>query len=225
MKIIQIPNGAFVENSYLVVDEAAGECAIVDPGEEAGLILHKVNETGARPVAIWITHAHIDHVLGVPRVHAETGAPIYLHPADRPLYDSLTQQGSWFGLTVDPLPPPDRDLEAGQRLDVGGIEFTVRHTPGHSPGSVSFVRQGTIFGGDVLFNGSIGRTDLPGGDAATLLKSIHLYSRRSKLPKGHGGEGDHGKSVKRRTDVPGLFVGGREGRDKMNFVDAKCIRH
>jgi len=99
--------------------------------------------------------------------------PIYLHPADRPLYDSLTQQGSWFGLTVDPLPPPDRDLEAGQRLDVGGIEFTVRHTPGHSPGSVSFVRQGTIFGGDVLFNGSIGRTDLPGGDAATLLKSIH----------------------------------------------------
>src|SRR5882757_9597809 len=75
----------FAENCYLVVDEQAGECAIVDPGEEAGLILHKVEETGAKPVAIWLTHAHIDHVLGVPRIAAETGAPVWLHPADRPL--------------------------------------------------------------------------------------------------------------------------------------------
>src|SRR2546422_6249121 len=72
----------FAENCYLVVDERAGECAIVDPGEEAGLILHKVEETGAKPVAIWLTHAHIDHVLGVPRIAAETGAPVWLHPAE-----------------------------------------------------------------------------------------------------------------------------------------------
>jgi len=146
---------------------------MIDPGEEPQMFLAELNTRGWSLGGIWITHGHIDHILGVAAVKRATGAPIYLHPADRPLYDSLTQQGSWFGLKVDRLPPPDRDLEAGQRLDVGGIEFTVRHTPGHSPGSVSFVRQGTIFGGDVLFNGSIGRTDLPGGDAATLLKSIH----------------------------------------------------
>ena len=177
MKIIQIPNGAFVENSYLVVDEAAGECAIVDPGEEAGLILHKVNETGARPVAIWITHAHIDHVLGVPRVHAETGAPIYLHPADRPLYDHVPDQAAAFGLApVPPLPPPEKSWSHGESIQVGALTFDVRHTPGHSPGSVSLVGEGVgvgvVFSGDVLFQGSIGRTDLPGGSLETLLASI-----------------------------------------------------
>jgi glyoxylase-like metal-dependent hydrolase (beta-lactamase superfamily II) len=173
LEVVPLPNGQFGENCWLLADARTGEAVIIDPGEEPQMFLAELNTRGWSLGGIWITHGHIDHILGVAAVKRATGAPIYLHPADRPLYDSLTQQGSWFGLTVDPLPPPDRDLEAGQRLDVGGIEFTVRHTPGHSPGSVSFVRQGTIFGGDVLFNGSIGRTDLPGGDAATLLKSIH----------------------------------------------------
>jgi hydroxyacylglutathione hydrolase len=173
MKIIQIPNGSFVENCYLVVDEAARECAIVDPGEEAGLILHKVGETGARPVAIWITHAHIDHVLGVSRVHAETGAPIYLHPADRPLYDHVPEQAAAFGLApVLRLPPPEKSWSPGESIRVGALTFDVRHTPGHSPGSVSLVGEGVVFSGDVLFQGSIGRTDLPGGDLETLLGSI-----------------------------------------------------
>jgi hydroxyacylglutathione hydrolase len=173
MKIIQIPNGAFVENCYLVVDEAARQCAIVDPGEEAGLILHKVSETGARPVAIWITHAHIDHVLGVARVHAETGAPIYLHPADRPLYDHVPEQAAAFGLApVAPLPSPEHAWSHGASIQVGAVTFDVRHTPGHSPGSVSLVGAGVVFSGDVLFQGSIGRTDLPGGNLETLLGSI-----------------------------------------------------
>jgi hydroxyacylglutathione hydrolase len=173
MKIIQIPNGAFLENCYLVVDEDAGECAIVDPGEEAGLILHKIHETGARPVAIWITHAHIDHVLGVPRVRTETGAPIYLHPADRPLYDHVPEQAAAFGLGPVPrLPPPDRSWTPGEPIRVGGLTFDVRHTPGHSPGSVSLAGEGVVFSGDVLFQGSIGRTDLPGGDLTTLLAGI-----------------------------------------------------
>jgi glyoxylase-like metal-dependent hydrolase (beta-lactamase superfamily II) len=173
LEVVPLPNGQFGENCWLLADARTGEAVMIDPGEEPQMFLAELNTRGWSLGGIWITHGHIDHILGVAAVKRATGAPIYLHPADRPLNDSLTQQGSWFGLKVDPLPPPDRDLEAGQRLDVGGIEFTVRHTPGHSPGSVSFVRQGTIFGGDVLFNGSIGRTDLPGGDAATLLKSIH----------------------------------------------------
>jgi len=172
MRIVQIPNGQFVENCYLVVDEQAGECAVVDPGEEAGLILHKLAATGAKPVAIWLTHAHIDHVLGVPRVAAETGVPVWLHSADRPLYDAVPEQAAWFGLEAPALPPPDRTFAHGDTVRVGGLAFQVRHTPGHSPGSVCLVGPGVVLGGDVLFAGSIGRTDLPGGDFETLIASI-----------------------------------------------------
>ena len=172
MRIVQIPNGQFVENCYLVVDERAGECAIVDPGEEAGLILHKLAATSAKPVAIWLTHAHIDHVLGVPRVAAETGVPVWLHAADRPLYDAVPEQAAWFGLAAPALPPPDRTFAHGDTVRVGDLAFQVRHTPGHSPGSVSLVGPGVVLVGDVLFAGSIGRTDLPGGDFDTLIASI-----------------------------------------------------
>ena len=172
MNVVQIPGGQFVENCYLVIDEAANACAVIDPGEQAGLILHKLRASGATPVGIWLTHAHIDHVLGVPELAAETGAPVYLHPDDRELYDAVPDQASWFGLTAEPLPPPDRELAAGERLTVGGLEFAVRHAPGHSPGHVVFAGHGAVFGGDVLFQGSIGRTDLPGGDFDTLIGSI-----------------------------------------------------
>ena len=172
MKIVQIPNGIFAENCYLVVDEAARECAIVDPGEEAGLILHKLQDTGARPVAIWITHAHLDHVLGLARVQAETGAPVWLHPADRPLFDAVPRQAAAYGLRCEPLPPPDQAWAHGDVARVGTLTFEVRHTPGHAPGHVVLVTDGHVLGGDVLFAGSIGRTDLPGGDFETLLASI-----------------------------------------------------
>jgi glyoxylase-like metal-dependent hydrolase (beta-lactamase superfamily II) len=88
MKVVPIPNGVFAENCYLVVDEPARQCAVVDPGEEAGLILHKIEESGATLVGIWLTHAHLDHVVGVGRLAEETGVPIWLHPADRALYDA-----------------------------------------------------------------------------------------------------------------------------------------
>jgi len=172
VKVIPIPGGQFVENCYLVVDEEARACAVIDPGEQAGLILHKLAASGAAPVGIWLTHAHIDHVLGVPRLAAGTTAPVFLHPDDRPLYDAVPEQAAWFGLEAAPLPPPDRTLAAGDRLRVGSLEFEVRHAPGHSPGHVVFVGPGLVFGGDVLFQGSIGRTDLPGGDSDTLLDSI-----------------------------------------------------
>jgi len=172
VKVVSIPNGQFVENSYLIIDEVAAQCAIIDPGEEAGRVLHEVAAAGAHPTAIWITHAHLDHVMGVARVRAETGAPVYLHPADRDLYDHVVQQGLAFGIPVDPPPPPDGELVAGETVRVGTVAFTVRHAPGHSPGSVCLVGEGVVFTGDVLFAGSIGRTDLPGGDFETLLRSI-----------------------------------------------------
>ena len=210
MKIVQIPNGAFAENCYLVVDERAGECAIVDPGEEAGLILHKVEETGTKPVAIWLTHAHLDHVLGVPRVAADTGAPVWLHPADRPLYDAVPDQAAWFGLAPpEPLPAPDQELSHGARLKVGDVSFEVRHAPGHSPGSVCLVGPGVALSGDVLFAGSIGRTDLPGGDFETLIASIER--ELLSLPddtivySGHGPETTIGRERDTNPFLTGVY--------------------
>jgi len=172
VKVVSIPNGRFVENCYLVIDEAGAECAIIDPGEEAGLIAHKVAAADVKPVAIWLTHAHIDHVLGVPRLKTDTGAPVYLHPGDRMLYDHVAEQATAFGMRAAPLPAPDCALAHGDLLRVGTLQFRVRHAPGHSPGSVVFEGQGVAFAGDVLFQGSIGRTDLPGGDFETLIRSI-----------------------------------------------------
>jgi len=172
VKVVSIPNGRFVQNCYLVIDEAGAECAIIDPGEEAGLIAHKVAAADVKPVAIWLTHAHIDHVLGVPRLKADSGAPVYLHRGDRMLYDHVAEQATAFGMRAAPLPAPDRALAHGDLLRVGTLQFRVRHAPGHSPGSVVFEGQGVAFAGDVLFQGSIGRTDLPGGDFETLIRSI-----------------------------------------------------
>jgi glyoxylase-like metal-dependent hydrolase (beta-lactamase superfamily II) len=171
-EVVAIPNGQFAENCYLVADPAAREAVIIDPGEESGRFLAELERRGWTLRAIWLTHAHIDHIMGVGAVHEATGAPIYLHRLDRPLYDALPQYGSWVGMQLDRPPAPHAELTASQHLRIGDYRFEVRFTPGHSPGSVSFVGYGLIFGGDVLFNGSVGRTDLPGGDAATLLATI-----------------------------------------------------
>ena len=172
MKVVQIPNGRFVQNCYLVADEGNRECAVIDPGEDAALIARALTELHMQPIAIWLTHAHIDHVLGVPELKRLTGAPLYLHPADRPLYDRVAEQAVAFGMRATPLPPPDRDFAHGDAVRVGDLTFAVRHTPGHSPGSVSLAGSDVVFVGDVLFQGSIGRSDLPGGDTETLLQSI-----------------------------------------------------
>jgi glyoxylase-like metal-dependent hydrolase (beta-lactamase superfamily II) len=192
LEVVVLPNGQLAENCYLVADAAARKAVMVDPGEEADRFLAELKLRFWSLQAIWLTHAHIDHIMGVGAVHQATGAPIHLHPLDRPLYDALPQYGAWVGRPVEPAPPPQFELGAGQVLRVGELRFTVRFTPGHSPGSVSFLGHGVIFGGDVLFNGSVGRTDLPGGDSATLLTTIQ--SEFLSLPdstvvhSGHGPE-------------------------------------
>lgn len=173
LQIVQIPNSQFAENCYLVADTDHKVAVMVDPGEEAGLFLAELRRRNWGLEAIWLTHAHIDHILGIEAVHAAHPVPIHLHPADEPLYRNLREQGRWMGMDIKAaLPPADRELSQGQTLKVGDITFTVRHVPGHSPGHVAFVGNGGILGGDVLFSGSIGRTDLPGGDLQTLFRSI-----------------------------------------------------
>jgi glyoxylase-like metal-dependent hydrolase (beta-lactamase superfamily II) len=172
LEVVSLPNGQFAENCYLVADRRTREAVIIDPGEEPAMFLAELDTRAWALRGIWLTHAHIDHIIGVGTVHASTGAPIHLHPLDRTIYDALPQYGTWIGMKLEPPPPPDQELRAGQTLRVGGFEFEVRFTPGHSPGSVSFLGEGMVFGGDVLFNGSVGRTDLPGGDTATLMSTI-----------------------------------------------------
>jgi len=209
MKVVQIPNGQFLENTYLVIDEDARACAVVDPGEEAGLILHQLAAAGVEPVAIWVTHAHLDHVLGVPRLERETGCPVFLHPADRQLYDHVPEQAAAFGLRADPLPPPDRTFAHGDVATVGGLRFAVRHTPGHSPGSVCLVGEGAVFCGDVLFSGSIGRTDLPGGDFETLIHSIErellVLPDATIVYSGHGPETTVGQERRTNPFLTGAY--------------------
>jgi glyoxylase-like metal-dependent hydrolase (beta-lactamase superfamily II) len=155
-----------------VYEPASPDTVLVDPGEDAERFLAEAARRARRITAIWLTHAHLDHIAGVSAVHRVTGAAIHLHPADRALYEGLPEQGRWFGLELDPAPPPDVMLHHGQRLAVGDRTFEVRHLPGHSPGHVCFVGSGVVLGGDVLFEGSIGRTDLPGGDLDALLTGI-----------------------------------------------------
>jgi len=209
VKVIPIPNGQFAENCYVVVDEARRACAIVDPGEEAELITHRVAVLDVTPVAIWLTHAHLDHVMGVARLKRETGAPVCLHPADRELYDHAVQQGLAFGIPVEPPPPPDRPFTHGEVVRVGDCVFTVRHAPGHSPGSVCLVGDGVVFTGDVLFAGSVGRTDLPGGDFETLRKSIErellVLPDSTIVYSGHGPETTIGQERRANPFLTGVY--------------------
>jgi glyoxylase-like metal-dependent hydrolase (beta-lactamase superfamily II) len=190
LEVVALPNGQFAENCYLVADRKSRDAVIIDPGEEPAMFLAELDTRAWLLRAIWLTHGHIDHILGVAAVRRATGAPIHLHPLDRPLYDALPQFGAWIGIQAEPPPPPDVDLRPGTPVRVGGYEFEVRFTPGHSPGSVSFAGHGMVFGGDVLFNGSIGRTDLPGGDFPTLMSTIQ--SQFLSLPDStvvHSGHG------------------------------------
>lgn len=211
LEIVALPNGQFAENCYLVGDRASRQAVMVDPGEEPRLFLAELDTRAWSLQAIWLTHAHVDHIMGVGAVKDATGVPVLLHPADRALYDALPRQGEWMGLSLPPAPAPDAELHEGQVLKVGRHELVVRHTPGHSPGSVSFVGPGFVLGGDVLFNGSIGRTDLPGGDMTQLMHSLHsvflTMADSVVVYSGHGPETTIG--VERMTN-PFLTVAYRE---------------
>jgi glyoxylase-like metal-dependent hydrolase (beta-lactamase superfamily II) len=131
-------------------------------------------------MAVVLTHAHVDHITGVGKVVEEWGTPVYLHPQDRSIYDALPEWGYWFGLTCDPAPPPTHVLKDGQTLSLDCLQIRVHHTPGHSPGSVSLQLDNHLFSGDTVFQGSIGRTDLPSASYDVLIETI----RNRILPLG-----------------------------------------
>jgi len=183
---------AFAQNAYLCWQPGTTNALAIDPGGEAAAMLALLEQEGLRLEAILVTHAHLDHIEGVASLVRSTGAATYMHPADRPLYDHVVQQALQFGLQVEPQPTVDRELEHGQRLHLGGMELEVRHVPGHSPGHVLLyvAEAGIAFVGDVVFQGSIGRSDLPGGDYQQLMRSIReqvlTLPAETVLYPGHG---------------------------------------
>lgn len=186
-----ITAGPFQTNLYVVGCSKTKQGAIVDAGWDAPALLGLVQHHDLTLTKILQTHAHIDHVAALAPVVAAHPVPVFLHPADRPLYDGVVQQGAMFGLPMDPLPPVTDWLEDGQIVEVGELTAKVILLPGHSPGSVVFYfePQGVMLSGDVLFQGSIGRTDLPGSSwpamQASLVK-LMTYPDDTVVYCGHG---------------------------------------
>jgi glyoxylase-like metal-dependent hydrolase (beta-lactamase superfamily II) len=167
--------GLLQENCYIFACSRTRQGVIIDPGDNARAILRVVDQQAIKVQKIINTHAHFDHVMAVPSIKAATGAPFYLHRADLPVLHELPERVRlWLDMDVDPIADPDGYLEHGDIIQVGEEELEVRFTPGHAPGHVVFVHHAgnQVFAGDTLFQGSIGRYDLPSADGPTLLRSI-----------------------------------------------------
>ena len=191
MYVQTITVGAFQENSYLVVDESSRRAVIVDPGGEGQRLVGEIERSKATLDAIWITHAHVDHVGAIASVKERWNVPVYLHPNDRRLFEAAGRQAEVYGVPFEEPPAPDREFADGQRLSVGSVEMSVMHAPGHSPGHVVIHGNGIALVGDCLFAGSIGRTDLPMSNPQQLadsLKKIAELPPETVVYPGHGPE-------------------------------------
>lgn len=194
MQILTFEDGPFLQNTYAVLSSDGTSAVLIDAGAGTSRALDAIEAQGRTVQAILLTHAHLDHVDGLAEAKRRTGALSYLHPSDRPLFDAAAAQAQMFGVPFEKAPPPDQEIVPGEALVFGGDTYEVRFAPGHAPGHVVFVVRdaGLAFVGDVIFAGSIGRTDLPGGDLKTLMTSIRqqvlTLPDDMRLLTGHGPE-------------------------------------
>ena len=185
--------GVFQENAWVIGNRRTGEAIAIDPGDQHDDILAMARDMGVTIKAIANSHAHVDHILGVRGVQAATGAKFYMHHGETPIAAQAARSALMFtGQAVDPPPDPDYFPNEGDDIEVEGVRLRVIHTPGHTPGSLSYYTEGMLFSGDTLFQGSIGRTDLPGGSyeqemASIVDKLLTLPDDTIVLP-GHMGE-------------------------------------
>jgi glyoxylase-like metal-dependent hydrolase (beta-lactamase superfamily II) len=196
-------------NCSIIGDPATRKAIVVDPGGDSERILKEVEALGLAVAHIVHTHAHFDHFLASGQMKAATGAPLWLHKADQRLWDNLEMQCRLFGIPYAPVPPPDRWITDDEALSLGGITGVALHTPGHTPGSTCFHFQdaGMVIAGDTLFRESIGRTDLWGGDAQAIERSIkdRLYTldEDTRVITGHGPETKIGHELRFNAFVRG----------------------
>lgn len=183
--------GPLEENTYIIGDEATKQAIVIDPGDEPDRIMDEVNANGLDVKAIICTHAHFDHIGAAGDVKKATGATIILHKEDLETYDLAKDQAAIWGYSVDDLPRPDSYIDEGDEVKVGELSFKVMHTPGHSRGGICLYGEGIVVTGDTIFQGSVGRTDFPGGSIEKLKES---FKRLLELPEnthvlsGHGPE-------------------------------------
>lgn len=162
-------------NCSILGDEVSREAIVVDPGDDISRIVSTLEQHRLTVKQIIVTHAHIDHIAGAQRLKKLTGAPILYNQNDLPLVKMMDIQAGWLGIPTPEVAPPDANLEDGQIVSIAGLTGSILHTPGHTEGSVCLYLpdQTLLLAGDTLFSGSIGRTDLPGGNSGKLLQSIH----------------------------------------------------
>lgn len=186
------PVGPLQCNCTILGDEEAGEAIVIDPGDEVGRIERRLRERGLKLKQILVTHGHIDHVGGALKLKRLTGAPIYMNENDLPLLQAMEIQAGWLGMPTPETAPPDASLKEGSTIGLERFPAEVFHTPGHTQGSVClhFVPLKLLVAGDTLFAGSIGRTDLPGGNFRQIIDSIHsrllTLPDETKVLPGHG---------------------------------------
>lgn len=203
LSIVHFVLGPVMTNTYLIADDQSGEAVVIDPADEGERIVAEAERRGWRIGSIWLTHAHFDHLGGAAGVadSCSPEPPVALHAEDYSLWRMQGGAG-FFGLHVDPGPEPTVELHHNQTLYLGDYSFKVLHAPGHSRGHVMFYNEAEnlLFCGDVIFQGSIGRTDLPGGDFSTLINSIHTQVLTlpddTRLLNGHGPESTVGEERK-----------------------------
>ncbi len=202
LEIRKLTVGPLQENCYLLTDSETHQAVLIDPGDEAARLLAAL--AGLELRAIWLTHAHFDHIGGLAEVHRQFPVPVYLHENDRELFNHAAESAAFFGLTLEQPTSDTLPLSPAQTLTLGTHRATCLFTPGHAPGHMAFYlpEQGLVVAGDALFQGSVGRTDLPGGDHAQLLASVRrelltLPDVTRVLP-GHGPETTVG--AERRTN-------------------------
>lgn len=186
------PVGPLGCNTTILGDNTTGEAIVIDPGDEAERIYGRLTAQGLTLRQILITHAHIDHIGSAVQLKDRTGAPIYLNENDLSLLASMAQQAAWLGMAPPKVAPPDEALQPGQIVGLPGYQATVLHTPGHTQGSICLLFSGLnlLVAGDTLFAGSIGRTDLPGGNYEQILQSIQTQllplPDATRVIAGHG---------------------------------------
>lgn len=192
-------DGPFMKNGYIIGCERTRQAVYIDPGDEVEELLAFIAAERLQVTHILLTHAHVDHVSGVAAARRVLGAPIYLHRDDQAIYDNAVRTGLMFGIRIEQPPPVDHYYEGEGPITFGDYQFTVKHTPGHCPGNVclALTKVGEpgvpdLFVGDTLFAGSIGRTDLPGGNYEVLMKAItevlFAYPDECVVYSGHGPE-------------------------------------
>jgi len=174
MRVICKPVGPFEMNCYIIYSDTTGECILIDPADDLEEIAEILEDSGLKPVAIFNTHNHIDHLCHVSKIQKQYDLPFYICEKDLPVFNSLEDQGMLFGLKVSDPPEVTQYVNDGEIFELIGEKFSILHTPGHSPGSICLHFHGHVFVGDVLFQDSIGRTDLLGGNYKQLLESIEV---------------------------------------------------